>query len=142
MYNDTNNRQKALQYAHKALELDPADSRNQLNIAWICTLSRDFANGFKYFNIAVDLYPIDSVVLISRTQGMAYIGHDELWLSHAREATRLNPTHPEYYLGYLATTQFRAGEYEDRITTIGQLGKISPESLTFLVAAYSSTGRR
>ncbi len=139
--NDVQHRQEAFQYARRALELDPADSRNHLNIAWIYMLSRDFENGFKHFNIAADLNPIDSDVLISRAQGMAYIGHHELGLSQAREAIRLNPTHPEYYLGYLATIQFLAGEYEDCINTIGHLEKISPETRAFLAAAYSLTGK-
>ncbi len=138
--NDVEDRQIAFQYARKALELDPADSRNHLNIAWIYMLSRDYENGFKHFDVAADLNPIDPDICISWAQGMAYLGHHALGLSQAREAIRLNPTHPEYYLGYLATIQFLAGEYESCITTIGSLEKISPETHAFLVAAYALVG--
>ena len=140
--NDVKDRQTAFRYARKALELDPADSRNHLNIAWIYMLARDFENGRKHFEVAADLNPIDSDVLISWAQGMAYLGHHEVGLSQAREAIRLKQTHPEYYLGYLATIQFLTGEYESCITTIGHLERISPETRAFLVAAYTLAGKR
>ena len=139
---DVKDRQTAFRYARKALELDPADTRNHLNIAWIYMLARDFENGRKHFDVAADLNPIDSNVLISRAQGMAFLGHPELGLNQAREAIRLNPTHPEYYLGYLAMIQFLAGEYESCITTIGQLERIPPETRAFLIAAYALSGRK
>jgi adenylate cyclase len=139
---DAKDRQTAFRYARKALELDPADSRNHLNIAWIYMLARDFENGRKHFEVAVDLNPLDPDVLISWAQGMAYLGHHKLGLSQAREAIRLNPTHPEYYLGYLAMIQFLTREYESCITTIGHLEKISPETRAFLIAAYALAGKR
>jgi tetratricopeptide (TPR) repeat protein len=139
--NDVKDRQEAFRYARKGLELDPADTRNHLNIAWIYMLARDFENGRKHFDVAGDLNPIDTDVLISRAQGEAYLGKPEVGLHLAQTAIRLNPTHPDYYLGYLAMVQFLAGEYEKCITTIGQLAGIPPETRAFLAAAYALAGR-
>lgn len=139
--NDARDRQTAFRYARKALELDPADTRNHLNIAWLYMLARDFENGRKHFDVAGDLNPIDSDVLISRAQGAAYLGQPESGLHLAQSAIRLNPTHPEYYLGYLASMQFLAREYENCITTIGQLARVPPETWAYLAAAYSLAGR-
>jgi TolB-like protein/Flp pilus assembly protein TadD len=139
--NDAKDLQTAFRYARKALELDPSDTRNHLNIAWLYMLARDFENGHKHFNVAGDLNPIDSDVLISRAQGAAYLGQPESGLHLARSAIRLNPTHPEYYLGYLASVQFLAGEYENCITTIGQLAQVPPETRAFLVAALALAGK-
>ena len=140
--NDIEDRQLAFEYARKALELDPSDTRNHLNIAWLYMLSRDFENGRKHFDVAGDLNPIDADVLISRAQGDAYLGEPESGLHLARSAIRLNPTHPEYYLGYLASVQFVASEYENCITTIGQLKRVPPETWAFLAAANALVGQK
>jgi class 3 adenylate cyclase/tetratricopeptide (TPR) repeat protein len=139
---DVRDRQTAFKYARKGLALDPSDTRNHLNIAWIYMLARDFGNGRKHFDVAGDLNPIDSDILISRAQGMAFLGDPELALDLAREAIRLNPTHPEYYLGYLASVQFLAGEYENCIAAIGQLTQVPPETWAFLASANALAGNK
>jgi TolB-like protein len=139
--NDVKDRQEAFRYARKGLELDPADTRNHLNIAWIYMLARDFGNARKHFDVAGDLNPIDTDVLISRAEGEACLGDSKKGLHLAQTAIRLKPTHPEYYLGYLSVVQFLAGKYESCIETIGQLKRISPETRAFLVAAYALTGK-
>ncbi len=91
--------------------------------------------------MAGDLNPIDSDVLISRARGEAFLGQPEVGLSLAQTAIRLNPTHPDYYLGYLAMVQFMAGQYEQCIATVGQLKGIPPETRAFFVAAYAMAGQ-
>ena len=139
--NDVKDRQEAFRYARKGLELDPADTRNHLNIAWIYMLARDFGNARKHFDVAGDLNPIDTDVLISRAQGEAFLGRPEVGLNLAKTAIQLNPTHPDYYLGYFAMVQFMARQYEQCIATVGQLKGIPPETRAFLVAAYALSGQ-
>ncbi len=131
---------RAKEHVSHALELDPDDGRNHLDMAWSCMLSREFERADLHFNLAQSLSPYDANVAISSAQGFTYLGDHELGISLARKAAWLNPLHPHYYSEYIATIYFLAGRYEECLATADKIADMFPELPAWQAAAAAQLG--
>jgi adenylate cyclase len=132
---------RAMTSVKRALELDPDDGRNHLDMAWSAMLQRDYDTAELHFGMAQSNSPYDANVAISAGQGLAYLGQHELGISLARKAFWINPVHPPYYSAYLATIYFVAGRYEECLATAQKVADLFPEIPAWQAAAAAQLGR-
>ena len=104
-------------------------------------LRRDFPSGRRHFGLAGQLNPNDANITIARGLASAFLGDAEKGLLLAQKAIRLNPFHPDYYFGYLATIQFLAERYDEAVATIDLAPDVWPESAAWYAAACAHLGR-
>lgn len=132
---------RGFEYAKRAVHLDPGDARNHIDLGWSYMLARDFENGRRHFDLAGQLNPSDANITVARALAEAYLGNAEKGLELAQKAIQLNPFHPDYYLGNLATISFLAGRYEDTVATIDLAPNVWPEISAWYAAACAHLGR-
>lgn len=131
---------RAFDYATKAIELDPTDARAHVDLGWNLMLRRRFDRAEKHFDLAGALNPNDANVMIARAQAAAYLGAPELGLQLAQGAIGLNPQHPDYYLAYLATIYFVAGQYDRAAATVELVPNVLPEMEAWRAASLAHLG--
>jgi adenylate cyclase len=119
----------------RALELDPDDGRNHIDMAWSLMLAGRYDAAEHHFQVAQELSPYDASVCIGCAQGFAYLGDVERGLELARKATWLNPAHPPFYTAYLATIYFLAERYEECLAAAGITAQLLPEMPAWQAAA-------
>jgi adenylate cyclase len=124
----------------RALELDPDDGRNHIDMAWSLMLDARYDDAERHFRIAQELSPYDASVCIGCAQGFAYLGDVERGLEFARKATWLNPAHPPFYTAYLATIYFLAERYEECLAAAGNTAQLLPEMPAWQAAAAALLG--
>lgn len=124
-------------HAKCAVELDPNDGRNHVDLAWSYMLSRQFRRGKKHFDLAVKLNPNDASILIACALGAAFLGDPDSGRDLAQQATELNPLHPDYYLGNLAIIHFLNGNYSAVLDTIESAPHALPEIGAWRAAALA-----
>jgi tetratricopeptide (TPR) repeat protein len=138
---DEQDRALALRYSHEAVRLDPVDARSHVNLAWGCMLARDFENGKRHFDLAGELNPNDASITITRGLAAAYLGDAASGIKLADRAIRLNPIHPAFFLGNLASIYFLAGRFEDTVSTIDLAPSVWPEIAAWRTSACAHLGR-
>jgi adenylate cyclase len=124
----------------RALELDPDDGRNHIDMAWGLMLAGSYDAAGHHFQVAQELSPYDASVCIGCAQGFAYLGDVERGLEFARKATWLNPAHPPFYTAYLATIYFLAERYEECLAAAGNTAQLLPEMPAWQAAAAALLG--
>lgn len=137
---DENDRRTGFSYAKQAVLLDPVDAGNHVNLGWSCMLARDFTRARRHFDLAGKLNPHDADVLISRAIAIAYLGNAHDGLALAESARRLNPYHPDYYLGNLTIINFLAGAYGKAAEIAAQIARLWPEIAGWKAAGHALAG--
>ncbi len=129
-------RAKAMAMSRHALTLDPYDSRNHFNMGWCWLLAGSRERAQTHFQLAVDLNPFDAGTLIAAAQGMAFLGQIELATRWSALALELNPLHPDYYFGYLASIRYLAGDSAEAVRLIELCPDIFPDIALWAAAAH------
>jgi adenylate cyclase len=124
----------------RALDIDPDDGRNHIDMAWTLMLAENFEVAEQHFRLAQELSPYDASICIGCAQGFAYLGDVELGLEFARKATWLNPAHPAFYKAYLATIYFLAERYEECLAAAANTAQLLPEMPAWQGAAAALLG--
>jgi adenylate cyclase len=135
---------KAAAYAQMALDLD--DSLPQLHFA-LSDIYRmqgrhDDAIAAARRAIALDPNYADGYGVLGLS--LIYAGEPEAGLEAIREAMRLNPRHPFFYVQNLGHAYFLMGQYEKAVPTFERVIERNPHFLQahlLLAAAYSYLGR-
>jgi tetratricopeptide (TPR) repeat protein len=104
-------RQKSFHYAQKALALDEADYEAHTNLAWCFLYAGDFDQAKKHIERAVKLSPNNADTLANAAFLLAAIGEPTAGVECGETALRLNPHHPDWYLGFLTVALFVARDY-------------------------------
>jgi adenylate cyclase len=133
--------EKAEGLALKALQLDPTDHVPHLTLGWIYQERRDYEQGRRQLDRAEALNPNDADMLINKAMMLSAQGEPEAALVLARSAIRLNPYHPNYYLGYMAHCYFIAGRYEESMALRAGLTSILPEGRVAVAVLCVLLGR-
>jgi TolB-like protein/cytochrome c-type biogenesis protein CcmH/NrfG len=133
--------ERAEALALKAAELDPTDHVPLVTLGWINTERRDYERARRYLDRAEALNPNDADMLINKAVMLSLQGEPDAALALARSAIRLNPLHPDYYLGYLAHCYFIAGRYEEAMALREGLSNVFPEGRIALAVLCVLLGR-
>jgi DNA-binding SARP family transcriptional activator len=138
---EESDKKRAFELSQTAVSLDPFDSRNHFNMAWSWLLANSAERAHSHFKLAVDLNPYDSETLIASAMGMAFLGHLDLAKEWSDTALRLNPLHPEYFLGYLAAIRYLSGDVAGTLDVVARCQDIFPETRAWAAAAHVRLGQ-
>ena len=132
----------ALEYAHKAIELDEHDSYAHLVLSFAYWhVKSDFEFAKSQIEAAIELNPNYYWNYCYGCWFSACNGDLETSVFQAKEAIRRNPLLPNGCLHSLGMAEYLSGRYEDAIATICQISKLEPQGYACLAACYAQVGR-
>jgi len=133
---------RALEFAHKAIELDEHDSYAHLVLSFAYWhVKSDFELAKRQIEAAIELNPNYYWNYCYGCWFSACYGDLETSVFQAKEAIRRNPLLPNGCLHSLGMAEYLSGRYEDAITTICQISKLEPRGYACLAACYAQLGR-
>jgi TolB-like protein/Tfp pilus assembly protein PilF len=134
-------RDRAREYALKAVALDPNDPLAHFSVAWTYLWRREFELARKHFDVATSLNPNDADFAMDRGTTLMFLGEPENAIRIMSEGMRLNPYHPDSYRADFAEACFVAHRYDEMITLAEQLEDRSPRFTAWKAAAYAYVDR-
>ena len=133
---------RALEFAHKAIELDEHDSYAHLVLSFAYWhVKSDFELAKHQIETAIELNPNYYWNYCYGCWFSACYGDLETSVFQAKEAIRRNPLLPNGCLHSLGIAEYLSEHYEDAITTFCQISKLEPGSYACLAACYAQLGR-
>jgi len=112
----------AYENARRGIELDDDDPMAHAILGKILLYRRQFAEAERHMERALALNPNDTEVMALIGLSYAYLGQAEKGVALCRNAIRLNPYHPEWYVGSLAFALFFARRLDEAI----EIGAAAP----------------
>jgi len=138
-----NDREKAFEFASKALALDSNLPMAHLVLAEIQISHHLFDEAITSAEEAVDLEPNYADSHLMKAYILTNIGRHEEAIREINTGFRLNPNPPPYYYQRLGFVQFNLKQYSKAINSIKNAGDTIPESIRSWVLApsYAYLGR-
>jgi len=132
--------QEALDLAYKAVALDPRDGWTRGALGTILLYSRKYDEAAAQFEEGLKANPNDADLMAFSSEFYIDVGRPEEANKRIKEAMRLNPYYPNWYLWYLGEAQYVAHDYKGAVET---LRKMSPmgEARVLLAASLAQLGR-
>ena len=90
---------------------------------------------------ALALNPNDTEVMALIGLSYAYLGRAEEGVALCKKAIRLNPFHPEWYVGSLAFALFFARRLEDAIETAGSAPMAYVDQPALMASGFAHAGK-
>jgi len=84
--------------------------------------------------------PNDADLLVWWAEAIGFMGRLEEAIQRIKEAMRLNPYYPNWYLWVLGQAQYQSRDYEGAVKTIAQMSPIG-EARRFLAGSLAYLGR-
>ncbi len=112
----------AFEMAQKAVLADRFYYRSHLALANVYNSQGNLIQAIAEYKQALKLNPNATKVLASAAEILVKLGRAEEAVTQIKLAIRLNPYHPEWYLWNLAWAQYFAGDYEESLTSLRQMG--------------------
>ena len=135
----------AMDYAEKALVLDPNDPRIQSTFGFMCAHVRDFDRAEQHFDLSREMNPNDAVIQILWAWLQSVRGKPERGLAAVEIACRLNPRHPPWYNFNRARLLFQLADYGGAAALFEHRAWDAParhlRDVGWRVAAYAHEGR-
>jgi TolB-like protein/cytochrome c-type biogenesis protein CcmH/NrfG len=132
--------EKARDLAYKALVLDPGGGRGHILLATFLFYSDKPDQAIAEYEEALKTNPNDADLLTFSTEPYIYQGQPEEASKRVKEAMRLNPYYPSWYLWYLGTAQYIAHDYEEGAETFRKMSPMG-EARRTLAACLAYLGR-
>jgi TolB-like protein len=105
----------AFECAEQALAMDEADYQAHIAMAWIYLYRGDYGRLEKHLKRGIALNPNDADSLANASYLFAMLGEADEGVRCGETAVRLNPRHPDWYLGFYSTALFSARQYADAL---------------------------
>jgi TolB-like protein len=134
-------RELAMQYADKAVELDPLDSSSHFVLAVVLTYDRRWDEANAAYGVALSLNPNNADAWADISDLRVFEGKGVEAIAASEKAFQLNPYPSAYYYLLLGQAQFAAGEYENAIKTLRHEVTYRTESRRFLAGALAMMGK-
>jgi DNA-binding SARP family transcriptional activator len=112
IYRGRTHERKALDYARKAVQLDPIDTKSHRCLAWSHIMARHFDQAQMHIDVACELNRNDSWTVISGALMMAFCGQTERASGLSRSAVDLTLAPSRTHWAYQTDILFLAGDYE------------------------------
>ena len=134
----------SIELAQQALKLDAnyPDTYHLLSAIYLYLKRHDDAR--LAISKALDLSPNHSLAKANLGMILTYAGEPEAAIGVFKEAMRLSPIYPGWFLSELARAYFQTGRYEDAIAALQRRLRddpVSGEALILLAASESAAGR-
>ena len=134
-------RKIALDFARKAVAIDPNDAGCRWVLAYLLAYERNFAEADAAFAMAIELDPNEADTWAALSDIAVLAGRVEEGLDHIRKAFRLNPYPASWYYLTLGQAQYAVGDYEAAVETLRRDETYSTSSRRFLAASLAQLGR-
>jgi TolB-like protein/class 3 adenylate cyclase len=131
---------EAMELAHKAVTLDEQEAHGHAILGWAQLLLRKFGRARRHLERSAALNPNDADVGMTRALGLAFLGDAKAGVEAARQAIRLNPFHPDWYLSDLAVMLCLDGQYDEMQAIFDAIPEIYPHTPAWRAAAYALLG--
>jgi TolB-like protein/two-component SAPR family response regulator len=131
----------AYETARRAIELDDDDPMAHAILGKILLYRRQFGEAERHMERALALNPNDTEVMALIGLSFAYLGRAEEGVALCRKAIRLNPFHPEWYVGSLAFALFFARRIEEAIETAGSAPMAYVDQPALMAAGFAHAGQ-
>ncbi|MDK1374551.1 MULTISPECIES: winged helix-turn-helix domain-containing tetratricopeptide repeat protein [unclassified Sinorhizobium] len=135
------NRSVALEFARKAVAIDPNDAGCRWVLANLLAYERSFAEADAEFAKAIELDPNEADTWATLSDIAVLAGRVDEGLEHIRKAFRLNPFPASWYYLTLGQAQYAARDYEAAVETLRRDETYRTSSRRFLAASLAQLGR-
>lgn len=133
---------RALEYAHKAIELDEHDSYAHLMLSYAYWhVKSDFELARHQLETAIALNPNYYWNFCYGCWFSTCYGDLETSIRQAKEAILRNPLLPNSCLHSQGIAEYLSGHYEDAINTLCRISRLEPRGYACLAACHAQLGR-
>lgn len=133
---------EALDFAAKAVSLDPLDGRNQLALAWAHAMRASYAQAELHFEHSYELNPNSARTLVPCAQGLSYCGKRARAVELVAQALDLHPEMLPAHWGYIMCIRFLSGRYAEAVAAAEKAGDSVIDFLGWKAAALALQGSR
>ena len=131
----------ALEFATMALARDDDEAWGHWALAGYHMLCTRYDRALAEYKKALELNPNDADVLNDLGMCLSYAGRAVEGIEMVRNAMRLNPHYPEYWVMQFGPIYFDAGQYEEAIATLESLRSLDTIGVQlYLAASYAALG--
>jgi tetratricopeptide (TPR) repeat protein len=131
---------KALGLAYKAVALDPRDPDARGVLGKVLLFGYKHDEAVTQFKVGLEANPNSADLLVLSAEVYSCTGKPEEAVKQVKEAMRLNPYYPNWYLWFLGLAQYVAHDYEGAVKTFRQMSPIG-EARRILAASLAQLGR-
>ncbi len=132
--------QRALDLIHKAVALDPRDGFVRCSLGFFLLYGRKFDEAAAEFEEALKANPNDAHLIALSAEFYADVGRPEEAIRRLKEAMRLNPHYPNWYLWGLGAAEYAAHDYQGAVETLRKMSPMGAGRAT-LAASLAQLGR-
>jgi len=132
--------QKALDLASRAVALDPRDPWARFALGHVLLFGKKYEEAMTQYEEGLKANPNSADLLAESAEPYIFGGQPQEGIRRVKEAMRLNPYYPNWYVWFVGVGQYFARDYEGAIAT---LRKMSPmgEARRILAACLAYLGR-
>jgi hypothetical protein len=134
--------QMALGYARQAVQLDPANMRAHLSLAWAYVMARDYTQAAMHMDVAYELNPNDSWTIMSVALLRAFRGLSGAGLELAAQALDLTLAPSRTNWAYEVDIQFLSGNYQAALDAADRAQDATWALPAWRAAALAHLGRQ
>jgi TolB-like protein len=128
---------EAMELAQKAVMLDEQEAHGHAMLGWAHLLQRQFGRARRHLERAAVLNPNDADTTMTRAMALGFLGDTKAGIEAARQAIRLNPFHPDWYLSDFAVMLFLDRQYNEMQAIFDAIPEIYPHTPAWRAAAYA-----
>ena len=139
--NQEPNRQKAINSARLAVELDPNDSVARFVLGHVMLNERCWDEANTHYEASLRMNPNDAGAMVAISDFKVMVGIPGEAVEFAARALRLNPQPPGWYYWALGHAQVANGQYENAVATLRREETYRTISRRILAAALALLGR-
>jgi TolB-like protein/class 3 adenylate cyclase/Flp pilus assembly protein TadD len=135
---------RAVELAHKALELDDSEAGAHSLLGMIYLYKRQYERAIVEGERGVSISPNGAHYNAFLANILNFSGRPQEGIELTKKAMRLSPIYPAWFLYYLGMGYRQAGRYEEAIEALKRYRELDPEgvySYTELAILYSQLGR-
>jgi tetratricopeptide (TPR) repeat protein len=132
--------QEALDLASKAVALDPSLGTGRSVLGHTLLYGRRHRQALAQYEEGLKANPNDAGILAISAEVYVWMGQPEEAIQRIKQAIRLNPYHPNWYLWQLGFAQYFARDYEGVVETLRQMSPMG-EARKVLAASLAYLGR-
>jgi adenylate cyclase len=137
----SNELERAVTCAQRALELDESDSRCHRILSMIYRQLRQYDRAEFHSDRSIALNSNDALAALYRAGLLRSLGRAEEGVKWARKAMQLNPYHPNWYWNTLAFVLHDAGRYVEALNAYGQMTQRPSFYHAYVAACHARLGR-
>ncbi len=132
--------QKAFEFANKAVALDSREGTVRNALGHLLLFSNKHKESIAQFEEGLKANPNSADLLAASAEPYLFSGHPEEAMRRVKEAMRLNPYYPNWYLWFLGCAQYFTRDYEGAIETLRKAPSVG-EARRTVAACLAYLGR-